>query len=89
LYAFQDLTEINGSIAFIQVGVQLAMAATGSRNVKIKYRDDGGTEADVSTVTVASTAYDEFYAVMDQNPAVPADWDITDINGGQFGVEVV
>ena len=89
LYAFQDLTEIDGSIAFVQVGVQLAMAATGSRDVKIKYRDDGGTEADVATVTVASTGYDEFYAVMDQNPAVPADWDVTDINGGQFGVEVV
>lgn len=89
LYAFEDLVEIDGDIAFIQVGVQLAMAATGSRSVKIKYRDDGGTEADASTVSVASTAYDEFSVVLDQNPAVPADWDVTDINGGQFGVEVV
>jgi len=89
LYAFADLTEIDGSIAFVQVGVQLAMAAAGSRSVKIKYRDNGGTEADVSTVVVASTTYDEFFAVMDQNPAVPADWDVTDINGGEWGVEVV
>lgn len=87
-YNFADLTQIDGSITAVQVGVQLAMAAAGSRNVKIKYRDDGGTEADVATVTVASTVYDEFVAVMDQNPAVPADWDVTDINGGQFGVEV-
>lgn len=89
LYDFAPLTQVNGAIAFVQVGVQLAMAAVGSRDVKIKYKDNGGTEADVSTVTVASTAYDEFYAVMDQNPAVPGDWDVTDIDGGQFGVEVV
>ncbi len=89
LYAFEDLTEIDGSIAFVQVGAQMAMAAVGSRSVKLKYRDDGGTEADIVTVSVASTSYDEFFAVMDQNPAVPADWDVTDINGGQFGVEVV
>lgn len=89
LYGFQDLTEIDGSIAFIQVGVQLAMAAVGSRDVDIIYRDDGGTEATIGTATVASTAYDEFSFVLDQNPAVPADWDVTDINGGQLGVEVV
>lgn len=89
LYAFQDLVEIDGDIAFVQVGMQLAMLAAGSRDVTLRYRDDGGTEADVATFTVASTSFDGFYAVMDQNPAVPADWDVTDINGGQFGPVVV
>lgn len=88
LYAFADLTEIDGAIAFVQYGVQLAMASAGSRNVDLRYRDDGGTEAVIATVNVSSTAYDEFPVVMDQNPAVPADWDVTDINGGQWGVGI-
>lgn len=88
LYSLGDLAHIDGNIAGVQINTQLAMAAAGSRSVKIKYRDDGGTEADAATVTVASTTFDEFPVVLDANPAVPAPWDVSDINGGQIGVEV-
>jgi len=89
LYAYEDLTQIQGNIHFIQVGTQLGMAATGSRTVKSKYRDPDTTEADGDTHTVDSTQFDEFTEIMDENPAASAAWDVADINNGQFGVEVV
>lgn len=89
LYAFQDLINIQGNIFGVQVGTQLAMAAAGSRTVKLRFRDDGGTEADGDTFTVSSTTYDEFVDLMDVNPQSGVAWDVADINGGQFGVEVV
>lgn len=89
LYNFQDPTQILGTIHFVQLGTQMAMAAAGSRNVKTKFRDNGGTEADIATKSVASTAYDEFVDVMDVNPQSAVAWDVSDLTGGQFGVEVV
>jgi len=89
LYNFADLTQILGTIHFVQLGTQMAMAAAGSRSVKTRFRDDGGTEADIATKSVASTAYDEFVDVMNVNPQSAAAWDVNDIQGGQFGVEVV
>jgi hypothetical protein len=88
LYALTDLAHIDGSIAFVQIGAQLGMLAAGSRNVLVKYRDDGGTDATAATVTVASTTFDEFPVVLDQNPVTATPWDVSDINGGQIGVEV-
>lgn len=88
LYAMQDLAHVNGTIHFIQVGHQLGMAAAGSRQVHGRYRDDGGTEANFATYTVASTVFDEFVTVLDANPATSTDWDVNDINGGQFGQDV-
>jgi hypothetical protein len=87
-YAFQDLTQILGAIHFVQLGTQLAMAAAGSRSVKTKFRDNGGSEVDIATKVVALTAYDEFVDVMDVNPQSAAAWDVTDIQGGEFGVEI-
>lgn len=88
-YAFQDLTQVLGAILFVQLGTQLGMALAGSRNVKTRFRDNGGTEADIATHAVASTVYDEFVDVMDVNPQSAAAWDVTDIQGGEFGVEIV
>lgn len=89
LYAFEDLTQIDGQIAFIQVSAQLGMLAAGSRNVDLLYRDSGGTVTDVDTVNVASTTFDEFTVILDENPVTAAPWDVNDINNGEFGVEVV
>lgn len=89
LYGFADLTETQGTIHFIQVGTQLGMAAAGSRTVKTKYRDPDTTEADGASHVVSSTVYDEFTEIMDVNPTSSAAWDVADIDGGQFGLEVV
>jgi len=89
LYALSDLVQIQGNILGVFLETQMAMAASGSRQVKTKYRDDGGSEADGATHSVAATVYDTFIDTFDQNPATATPWDVADINGGQFGVEVV
>ena len=89
LYAFEDLTQITGTIHAIQVGTQLAMNAAGTRTVKTVYRDPDTTEADGASHVVDSTGYDEFTEVLEDNPASAAAWDVADIDDGQFGVEVV
>jgi hypothetical protein len=89
LFAMTDLTQISGTIHAVQLGVQMAMGATGTRTVKTKYRDPDTTQADGTSRVVDSTVYDEFTEVFDNNPASAAAWDVTDIDGGQFGVEVV
>jgi len=89
LYGYTDLTQIQGNILAVQVDTQMAMASAGSRTVKLRFRDDGGVEADGDTFTVSSTVYDGFSDVLDVNPQSLAAWDVADINGGQFGVEVV
>jgi hypothetical protein len=89
LYAFEDLAQITGTIHAVQVGVQLGMAATGTRTVRTKYRDPDTTEVNGSSHVVDSTVFDEFTEVFDDNPNSAAAWDVSDIDDGQFGVEVV
>jgi hypothetical protein len=89
LFNFTDLTDTAGTINAVQLGVQMAMASAGTRTVKTKYRDPDTTEADGTSHVVDSTSYDEFTEVFQQNPAATATWDSTDIDGGQFGIEVV
>lgn len=87
LYNASDLTQITGTIHAVQIGIQAAMAAAGSRTLKPKFK--GTLEADGSNFLVDSTTYDEFVEVFDDNPETAAAWDVADIDGGQFGVEVV
>jgi len=89
LYAYSDLTQINGTIIGVAVYTQLAMASSGSRQVKLRFRDDGGAEGDGTTHTVVLTTFVEKIDMLNLNPATAAAWDVTDINGGEFGVEVV
>jgi len=89
LYDYQDLTQITGTIHAVQVGTQLAMGAAGTRVVKTKYRDPDTTVVDGASHTVDSTSYDEFTETFDNNPHSAVAWDVTDIDSGQFGIEVV
>ncbi len=88
LYTFSDLTQIDGTILSVQLDTQLAMASAGSRTVDTKYRDPDTTVVDIASKAVASTSYDSFADVMSVNPNGGAAWDVADINGGQFGVEI-
>lgn len=89
LYAFQDLQNITGTIHAVQLGIQLGMAAVGTRTVKTVYRDPDTTVADGASHVVNSVTFDEFTQVFNENPASAAPWDVADIDGGQFGQEVV
>ena len=88
LYAYGDLTQIDGTVLWVQLDTQLAMAAMGSRNVTTKYRDPDTTVVDIATKAVTLTLYGGFADVMSVNPNGAAAWDVADIDGGQFGVEL-
>lgn len=89
LFGMQDLQQITGAVSAVQVGVQLGMAAAGTRTVRNKYRDPDTTEANGDSHVVDSTTFDEFTQVYQLNPASSAAWDVADIDDGQFGLEVV
>lgn len=89
LYAYEDLTQITGTIHAVQIGTQLAMNSAGTRTVKTKYRDPDTTVVDGTSHVVDAVSFDEFTEVLDDNPNSAAAWDVTDIDDGQFGVEVV
>ena len=89
LYAFEDLTQAQGNIHAVQVGIQLGMSAAGSRVVRGKFKDAVDGISDGDSFTVDSTTFDEFTQVYDENPSSAAGWDVNDIDDGQFGVEVV
>lgn len=89
LYAFEDLQQITGTIHAVQIGIQLAMAAAGTRTVRGKYRDPDTTVVNLDSHVVNATTFDEFTEVLDENPNSAAAWDIADVDDGQFGVEVV
>lgn len=89
LYAFSDISpDIQGNVLWVQLDTQIAMAAAGSRDIKTKYRDPSTTVADVATHTVANTAYASVADVMNVNPADGLGWDVADVDGGQFGIEL-
>jgi hypothetical protein len=89
LYAFSDVSpDIQGNILWVQLDTQLAMAAAGSRNVDTRYRDPSGSVVDIATHAVANTVYTSVADVMSVNPFDGLAWDVADVDGGQFGVEL-
>lgn len=88
LYAFTDLANIQGNILWVQLDTQLALDVAGSRNVDTRFRDPSTTVVDIATHAVANTVYASVADVMSVNPSDSAAWDVADVNGGQFGVEL-
>ncbi len=89
LYGATDLSQITGTIHAVQLGIQAAMDAAGSRTLRFKYRDPDTTVVDGGNFVVDSQVFDEFTVVLDDNPHSAAAWDVNNIDDGQFGVEVV
>jgi len=88
-FDFEDLQQITGTIHAVQLGVQLGMAAAGTRTVRTVYKDPDTTEVDNSSHVVDATEFDEFTEVFDRNPNGGGAWDVTDIDDGEWAVEVV
>jgi hypothetical protein len=89
LYVYEDLQEIDGTIYGIQLNSQLAMNEVGTRTVKTQYRDPDTTEVDIDTHALSSTLIDSHASILEENPASSTAWTVTDIDDGEFGIEVV
>lgn len=91
LYEFQDPGAITGSILGIGIINFAALDAAGSRVVRNIFKTDGGgTEYDLTgSFTIASTDPAGFMKIEELNPDTAIAWTESDLQNGQFGVEVV
>lgn len=91
LFEFSDLPATGiGTINGIMLSLRASMEATGSRVLRPKFRNSGGTEAACGAdQTINSTIVTEHPVFVEQNPVSAAAWTKSDIDGGQFGVEVI
>ncbi len=89
LYVYEDLAEIDGTIYGVQLNSQLAMNEVGTRTVKTQYRDPDTTEVDIESHALSSTLIDSYSNVLEENPHSSAAWTVSDIDDGEFGIEVV
>lgn len=90
LYTYTDLPATGlGTIHFLMVAQRVALDISGTRTVKTKFRESGGSEGDGGTFSVNSTMTAERMDAMNQNPVGPKAWTKADIDAGEFGIEVV
>lgn len=89
-YTFEDLPSTGlGAIHAIKISASMAMANTGSRVARYRYWN-GTTEFTIgANVTAASTQIVELPQIINVNPDTGVAWTKTDIDGAEFGVEVV
>ena len=89
-YTYDDLPATGiGTIFGIRVITDAAMATVGSRVLKPKFRAASTSEGDGDDFTVDGTTLLSYPVIMEQDPVALSDWTKTEIDGGEFGVEVV
>ena len=89
-YEFGNLSFISGNINGVAVGVMAALDAAGTRTVRARYRESGGTEyGSASPFTVGSTSPAEQITIFGLNPLTASAWTPSEVNAAQFGIELV
>lgn len=88
-FQFADLTGVTGTIQAVMLEVQAAMASAGSRTIRPFFRDSGASEATGANMVVSSPTYASFLEIFEQNPVSASAWLVSDLDDGQWGVEVV
>lgn len=91
-YEFENLAFITGSIHAVQCTMHSSMElGSGSRVIRGRFRDSGGASGAFPNVTINGTSIAGYSAILENDPsaAAPNPWSITEINNGQFGLEVV
>lgn len=88
-YGFENLPSTGlGTIFGIRISGSLAMAGAGSRVARYRYYD--GAEFTLgSNVAAAGTSVVELPQIAEVNPNTAVGWLASEINAGEFGVEVV
>jgi hypothetical protein len=89
-YAYEDLPATGlGTIFGIRVVTDAAMVSVGNRTLKPKFRAASTSEGDGDDFVVDGTGIIAHTVIMEQDPVALAAWTKTEIDGGEFGVEVV
>lgn len=90
LFGLPDLpTSGLGTIHGVQIAVAASLDQIGSRTLRTKFRDSGGTLANGEDFVVSGLTVVETPTIMEVNPVDDSAWTKSAIDGGQFGVEVV
>ncbi len=86
-YAFDNLTELTGTIQGLQTNLFARKDASGVKQICAVARP-GSTDRDGATVTLASS-YVGYTEIRDTNPDTSAAWTIGDVNASEFGIKVI
>ena len=91
LYGFEDssLMASSTTVHGVMVSSSAGMEASGSRTLRHRHRDSGGSESTGSNFVVSGTAFDHYFDVFENNPALAVAWSRTNLNNSEFGPEVV
>lgn len=89
-YGFSDLPNSGlGNIHGIKISASLAMAGIGSRVCRYRYYDGSAEYTLGDNLAVAGTPIVELPQVVAINPDTAAKWQKSEVDGAEFGVEVV
>ena len=92
LLAFTALTFITGQVHGVMVASDARLDVTGTREFKHIVRSNGTLYTSPTggiTHTVAATAYQTFYDMLEVDPDTGVKWTLSGINNAEFGLEVV
>lgn len=88
-FEFEDLVGVTGTVQAVMLEVQAAMAAAGSRTIRPFFRSGGGSEANGTSVAVSSQTFASFLEIFEDDPVAVGDWTVSELDGGEWGVEVI
>lgn len=87
LYTFGDLVRTTGSVKGVMALPIMVKSDSGAKQAKSITRLSGTNySGSAQTLTTTDVPYPEVWEV---NPATSSDWTISEVNGAEFGVEVV
>jgi hypothetical protein len=89
-YTYGDLPATGlGAIRAVSVISDAAMETVGNRTLKPKFRAVSTTEGDGANFVVQGTSVLSHPVIMEVDPVTTTTWTQSEIDGGEFGIEVV
>ncbi len=89
-YVYEDLPATGlGSIFGVRIVTDAAMEAVGNRTLKPKFRAASTAEGDGANFVVDGTSVVSHVVILDEDPVALGAWTRTEIDAGEFGIEVV
>lgn len=89
-YVYEDLPATGlGSIFGLRIVTDAAMETVGNRTLKPKFRAASTSEGDGANFVVDGTTVVSHVVILDEDPVALGAWTKTEIDAGEFGIEVV
>lgn len=89
LYHWTDLGFVTGDIKGIMAVSRTRVETPDTRTIRIKYKDPVAGESNGPSIVISNSIFDSSHVIMETNPTSDAPWSVAEIDGGQFGQEIV